>query len=57
MHSKKRNRLGQQLVERLARTHANMILEENLEEWRAVVLPWEEEMEVGEPDDSDTESE
>ena len=53
MHSKKRNRLGQGLVERLVRGHANMILEEALHEWRATTFPWEDEMIITDPDDSD----
>ena len=50
MHSKKRNRLGQALVERLVRTHTNMILEENMRDWRATVFPWEDDMIIDEPD-------
>ncbi len=50
IHSKKRNRLGQALVERLVRTHTNMILEENMLDWRATVFPWEDDMIIDEPD-------
>ena len=50
IHSKKRNRLGQTNVERLVRTHTNLILEAVLEDWRPHVLPWEMEMVIEEPE-------
>ena len=50
IHSKKRNRLGQKHVERLVRTHTNLLLERALDEWRAEVLPWELEMIIQEPE-------
>jgi hypothetical protein len=55
MHSKKRNRLGQLTVERLVRTHTNLLLEAQLDnpEHELAVLPWDLEMVVDEPDDSD----
>jgi len=55
MHSNKRNRLGQQKVQRLVRTHSNLLLERKLEGWRAPSLPWEIDMEIhmGDSDDSD----
>jgi hypothetical protein len=49
IHSNKRNRLGQRLVESLVRTHTNIQLEESLDLWRACPLPWELEMEILEP--------
>ena len=54
MHSKKRNRLGQQKVQRLVRTHSNLLLEGNIEGWRATSLPWEIDMQIhmGESDES-----
>eukprot|EP00967_Tisochrysis_lutea_P125747 scaffold211761_cov21-Tisochrysis_lutea.AAC.1 len=56
IHSKKRNRLGQATVDRLIRCHTNIILESNLDdEEQAVTLPWEEEMEVDEPEESSSE--
>ena len=51
IHSKKRNRLGQLTVERLVRAHTNLLLEEVLEDWESVLLPWEQEMIVDEPDE------
>ena len=55
MHSKKRNRLGQQKVQRLVRTHSNLLLEDKLVGWRSTALPWEIEMEIRdvESDESD----
>ena len=44
IHSKKRNRLGQTNVERLVRTHTNLILEHTLGDWEAHILPWDIEM-------------
>ena len=58
IHSKRRNRLGQDLVERLVRTHTNLQLEYRLELYEADedgMLPWDIEMTVEEPlsDDED----
>jgi len=53
IHSKKRNRLGQALVERLVRTHTNILLEDRLDQWRSDVLPWELDMTIEEPDEPD----
>ena len=46
MHSRKRNRLGQSKVQRLVRTHSNLLLEGKLKEWRPKSLPWEIDMEI-----------
>jgi hypothetical protein len=55
IHSKRRNRLGQELVQRLVRTHANLKLDQRLELYEAGMLPWDIEMTVEEPlsDDED----
>jgi hypothetical protein len=55
IHSKRRNRLGQDLVERLVRTHTNLQLEYRLDLYEAGMLPWDIEMTVEEPlsDDED----
>ncbi len=53
MHSKKRNRLGQAFVERLVRTHTNLLLEDKLDSWRADVLPWELDMVIMDPEEDD----
>ena len=51
IHSKKRNRLGQQNVERLLRVHTNLYLEARLRDWAATALPWEIDMTIAEPED------
>ena len=53
--SKRRNRLGQELVERLVRAHTNLNLEYRLQLYEAGLLPWDIEMTVEEPlsDDED----
>jgi hypothetical protein len=53
IHSKRRNRLGQDLVERLVRTHTNLQLEHRMELYD--MLPWDLEMTVEEllSDDED----
>ena len=55
MHSKRRNRLGQDLVECLVRTHINLHLDQCLEFYEAGILPWDIEMTVEESlsDDED----
>ena len=55
IHSKKRNILGQELVDRLVRNHTNLKFEQRLEIYESGVLPWDIEMTVEEPlsDDED----
>ena len=55
IHSNKRNRLGQKKVQRLVRTHSNLLLESNLEGWRPTSLRWEIDMQIhiGEDDESE----
>jgi hypothetical protein len=55
IHSKRRNRLGKEVVERLMCTHANLKLEQRLELYEAGMLPWDIEMTVEESfsDDKD----
>jgi hypothetical protein len=57
IHSNRRNRLGQKLVECLVRTHTNLKLEQRLELYEAGLLPWDIEMTVEHPvsDDDDGE--
>lgn len=59
MHSGKRNRLGQNKVQRLVRAHSNLLLESKLEGWRPTSLPWEIDMQIhmGEDDDESEETE
>ncbi len=55
IHSNRRNRLGQKLVDRPVRTHTNLKLKQRLEMYEAGFLPWDIEMTVEEPvsDDDD----
>jgi hypothetical protein len=55
IHSKRRNRFGQDLVDRLVSTHTNLQLEHRLELYEDGILPWDIEMTVKEPlsDDED----
>jgi hypothetical protein len=55
IHSKRSNRLGQDLVERLVCAHTNLKLEQCLELYESGQLPWDIEMVVEEPlsDDED----
>ena len=55
IHSKRRNRLGQALVEQLVRAQTNLKLEQRLELYETGQLPWDIEMVVEEPlsDDED----
>mmetsp|Transcript_13081 Transcript_13081/g.37400 ORF Transcript_13081/g.37400 Transcript_13081/m.37400 type:complete len:409 (-) Transcript_13081:33-1259(-) len=53
IHSKKRNRLGQVTVERLVRSHTNLLLEDLLHDWESHILPWELDMVTEDPEDED----
>ncbi len=55
IHSRRRNRLGQQLVERRVWTHTNLKLEQCLEIYKSSLFPWDMEMTVEDPvsDDKD----
>jgi hypothetical protein len=55
IHTKRRNRLGQELVERLVHTHTNLKFEQCLELYETGMFPWDLEMTVEEPlsDDED----
>ena len=55
IHSKRRNRLGQELVDRLVCTHVNLELEQRLDLYESGMLPWDLEMTVEESlsDDKD----
>ncbi len=55
IHSKRRNRIGQHLVECLVRTHTNLQLDHRLELYETGQLPWDIEMVVQESlsDDED----
>jgi hypothetical protein len=51
IHSKRRNRLGQKLVERLVRAHMNMAVDHALDEAKKQLLPWDIELVIDEPED------
>ena len=55
IHSKRRNRIGQELVENLVRAHTNLKLEQRLQLYESGLLPWDIEMTVEESlsDDED----
>ena len=48
IHSKRRNRLDQKLVEKLARTHTNLALRESLDDALRHLLPWDIELVIDE---------
>ena len=50
IHSKRRNRLTQELVERLLRAHTNLVLRESLDASLHHLLPWDIELEIDEPE-------
>ncbi len=41
IHSQRRNRLDQKLVEKLVRTHTNLVLRESLDDTLRHLLPWD----------------
>mmetsp|Transcript_47008 Transcript_47008/g.112942 ORF Transcript_47008/g.112942 Transcript_47008/m.112942 type:complete len:107 (-) Transcript_47008:68-388(-) len=49
IHSKRRNRLSQPLVEKLVRGHTNMVLRERLDSAMREELPWDYELQIDEP--------
>jgi hypothetical protein len=55
MHSKRRNKLHQKLVEKLVLTHTNLVLRENLDDVLHHLLPWDIEVIIDEPVDESEE--
>ncbi len=55
IHSRRRNKLGQDLVEHIVRSHTNLKLEQRLDLYDPGQLPWDIEMVVEDPlsDDGD----
>jgi hypothetical protein len=51
IHSQRRNRLNQKLVEKLVRTHTNLVLRESLDDTLRHLLPWDIEIVIDEPVD------
>jgi hypothetical protein len=50
IHSKRRNKLGQKMVERLVRAHTNLVLRETLDMAIEHLLPWDIELVISEPE-------
>ncbi len=51
IHSQRRNRLHQKLVEELVRAHTNLVLRESLHDTLRDLLPWDIELVIDEPVD------
>jgi hypothetical protein len=51
IHSQRRNRLDQKLVEKLVRVHINLVLRESLVDTLRDLLPWDIEFVIDEPVD------
>ncbi len=51
IHSQRRNRLDQKLVEKLVHTHTNLVLRESLDDTLRNLLPWDIEILIDEPVD------
>jgi hypothetical protein len=55
IHSQRRNRLDQKLVEKLVRTHTNLVLRESLDDTLHDLLPWDIDLVIDEPVDEQEE--
>ena len=55
IHSQRRNRLDQKLVEKLVRTHTNLVLRESLDDTLRHLLPWDIDLVIDEPVDEQEE--
>ena len=55
IHSQSRNSLDQKLVEKLVRTHTNLVLRESLDDTLRHLLPWDIELVIDEPVDEQEE--
>ena len=51
IHSKRRNKLHQTLVEKLVRTHTNLVMRESLDDTLDHLLPWDIELIIDDPVD------
>ncbi len=51
IHSQRRNRLDQKLVEKLVRSHTNLVLRESLDDTLRDLSPWDIEFVIDEPVD------
>ena len=50
IHSKRRNRLSQELVETLLRTHTNLVMRESWDTVLHLLLPWDIEFAIDDPE-------
>ena len=55
IHSQRRNRFDQKLVEKLVHTHTNLVLRESLDDALCNLLPWDTELVIDEPVDEQEE--
>ena len=55
IHSERKNRLDQKLVEKLVRTHTNLVLRESLDDTLLHLLPWDIEFVIDETVDDQEE--
>jgi hypothetical protein len=55
IHSQRRNRLDQKLVEKLVRAHTNLVLRESLDDTLRHLLPWDIEFVIDESVDEQEE--
>jgi len=55
IHSQRRNRVDQKLVEKLVRAHTNLVLRESLDDTLRHLLPWDIELVIDEPVDEQEE--
>ena len=55
IHSQRRNRLDQKLVEKLVRAHTDLVLRESLDDALHDLLPWDIELVIDEPVDEQEE--
>jgi hypothetical protein len=51
IHSQRRSRLDQKLVEKLVHTHTNLVLRESLDDSLRDLLPWDIELVIDDPVD------
>jgi hypothetical protein len=49
IHSKRRNKIHQKLVEKLVRAHTNLVMRESLDDDHHLLLPWDIEFVIDEP--------
>ena len=55
IHTQRRTRLDQKLVEKLVRSHTNLVLRESLDDTLRHLLPWDIELVIDEPVDEQEE--